>query len=186
MGSRCAAIATSQPTMQAKIADFLYIGPRRGRVTLDVAGDFRPLYDKFKGVDVELSIDKYHPARSLSANAYLWKLCSDIANRVNSTKEDVYRREIREVGEYTPLPIKEEAVDEFSRIWAAHGTGWFVEVIDDSKLPGYKLVFAYQGSSTYDTRQMSRLLDNTIQDAKSLGLEVRPKEEIESMLNEME
>ena len=96
----------------------------------------------------------------------------------------MYRRNIREVGEYTPLPIKVEAVFDFERIWSAHGIGWFIDVVDDSKIPGYKLVFAYQGSSTYDTKQMSRLIDNVMQDAKSIGIETEDPNKIKSLLEE--
>lgn len=98
-------------------------------------------------------------------------------------KEDVYRKAIRDVGEYEPLPIKAEAVDLFQRRWAEKGTGWFADVIDDSKIPGYKLVFAYYGSSTYDTAAMSRLLDYIVQDARNMGLSIPSSKEQEEMLN---
>lgn len=168
--------------MRGKIADFLFINRNHGRITIDLDGDFRNEYDKLKNCDVEVTIKKWFPAKSDTANNYLWKLCTEIAKAVGITKEEVYRQQIREVGEYTPLPIREDAVEGFSRIWAAHGIGWFVDVVDDSKLAGYKLVFAYQGSSTYDSKQMGRLIDSVKQEAMNLGIEVRPQEEIESLL----
>ena len=170
--------------MRGKLHDFLYISPTKGRLTIDLDGDFRHQYEKLKDCEVEVSIKKWFPERSAEANAYLWTMCSKIANKIGSTKEDVYRREIKEVGEYTPLPIREDAVEEFQRIWSMHGTGWFAEVVDDSKLPGYKLVFAYAGSSSYDSKTFSRLLDNILEEARSLHIEVRSKEEIESLLKE--
>lgn len=168
--------------MKAKIASFVPIGAKHGLLTFEVFADFRKEFDKLKDKDVEVSVKKWFPAKSDTANAYLWKLCTDIAKAVGISKEEVYRCQIREAGEHTPLPIKEEAVEDFSRIWAAHGIGWFVDVVDDSKLPGYKLCFAYQGSSTYDSKQMSRLIDATVQEAKNLGLETRPQEEIDALL----
>lgn len=170
--------------MKARISDFQYIDSRHGRVTLDIDGDFRNQYDKLKDKDIEVSIKKWHPSRSLSANNLLWELCTEIAKAIGSTKEDVYRQQVRAVGEYTPLPIKEEAVADFERIWSAHGIGWFIDVVDDSKLDGYKLIFAYQGSSTYDTKQMSRLIDSIMQDAQALGIETRNPEDIKSLLEE--
>lgn len=168
--------------MKAKIVDFLYINSRKGRLTIDLDGDFRKDFDKLKDSAVEVTIKKWFPVKSETANNYLWKLCTEIAKAVGITKEEVYRQQIREVGEYTPLPIREDAVEEFQRIWAAHGIGWFVDVVDDSKLPGYKLVFAYQGSSTYDSKQLARLIDAVKQEAVNLGIEVRPQEEIDSLL----
>lgn len=138
--------------------------------------------DPFKAGEFE--IKRVRKKRSLTSNAYMWALCSEIADAVGISKEEVYRRNIREGGEYTPLPIKAEAVEEFSRIWAAHGIGWFVDVIDDSKLKGYKLVFAYHGSSTYDTKQMSKLIDRVKADAEAVGVVTLPPEEIAEMLGE--
>ena len=56
-------------------------------------------------------------------------------------------------------------------------------MIDDSKLPGYKLVFAYYGSSTYTTESMGRLLDYLVQDAMNMGLKIPTSKEQEEMLN---
>jgi len=132
----------------------------------------------------EYTLSKTKKKRSLDANSYLWVLCTKIADVVRISKEEVYRRNIREGGEYTPMPIRAEAVEEFSRIWAGHGTGWFTEVADSSKIPGYKLVFAYHGSSVYDTRAMSLLLDRIIDDAKSVGVETLTPIELERMKSE--
>ncbi len=100
----------------------------------------------------------------------MWAMCTEIAEALGITKDEVYRRNIREGGQYTPLPIKTEAIEEFSRIWASHGTGWFCDVVDDSKLPGYKLVFAYHGSSAYNSKQMSMLIERIKADAEAVGV----------------
>lgn len=134
----------------------------------------------------EFDVTRRRKKRSLEANAYMWALCSEIAEVVGCTKEEVYRNNIREGGEYTPLPIKAAAVEEFSRIWKGHGIGWFCDVIDDSKLPGYKLVFAYHGSSVYDTKQMSQLIERVKADAESVGIIPLPPEQIAAMMKEWE
>ena len=132
----------------------------------------------------EYQITKAKKPRSLDANAFCWWLCTEIAKAVGITKEEVYRDAIKAVGEYTPLPIKEAAVDEFKRVWAGHGTGWLVDVVDDSKLPGYKLCFAYHGSSVYDVSAMKRLLDSLVQDAEAVGVEVMSERERSLLLEE--
>lgn len=129
------------------------------------------------------TVEKARKKRSLDANAYLWLLVGKIAAVAGIPTDDVYRNAIRDAGEFTPLPIRADAVDEFSRIWSAKGIGWFVDILDDSKLPGYKLVRAYNGSSTYDTKQMSRLIDYVVQDAKSLDVETMTDREL-SLLKE--
>lgn len=134
----------------------------------------------------EYELQRVRKKRSLDANNYCWALASEIAKVVGITKEDVYRRNIKDVGEYTPLPIKADAVEEFQRIWKGHGTGWFAEIVDDSKIPGYKLVFAYHGSSTYDTAQMSRLIESLIQDAQAVGIETLSEREKSLLLEDWE
>ena len=141
----------------------------------------RLAYD-FKPGEYELK--KTRKKRSRNANSLCWELCTQIGQAAGVSKEDVYRRNIREVGEYTPLPIKAEAVDEFKRVWGCHGIGWFVDVVDDSKMPGYKKVFAYHGSSTYDTAQMARLIDSLIQDAQALGIDTMSERERSLLLDE--
>ena len=147
-------------------------------------GDAGKIYDTLKDLDVDVEIKKHNPKRSKDANSMCWAMCSDIGNAIRPPvpKEEVYRRAIREVGEYEPLPIREDAVETFRRRWAAKGTGWFAEVVDDSKLPGYKLVFAYYGSSTYDTAAMSRLIDFLKQDMENMGLRIPASKEQEEAL----
>ena len=129
----------------------------------------------------EYAITKTRKKRSLDANAYLWVLVGKIAAAVGIPSDEVYRNAIRDAGEYTPLPIRTDAVEEFSRKWSQGGTGWFIDVLDDSKLQGYKLVRAFYGSSTYDSAQMSRLIDNVVQDAKALGIETLTPAELARM-----
>ena len=163
-----------------RIESALYEGGKLILSSLDP--DARKFPYDFKPGDY--GIVKIKKKRSLDANSYLWVLCSKIADVVRIPKEDVYRRNIREGSEYTPMPIKTEAVEEFKRIWAGHGIGWFADDIDHAKIPGYRLIFAYHGSSVYDTQQMSILLDRVIQDAKSVGVETLTPAELERMKQE--
>jgi hypothetical protein len=140
--------------------------------------------DPFK--EGEYEIKRIRKRRSLDANAYLWVLCTKVAEVAGVTKEEVYRRNIRDGGEYTPLPIKAEAVEDFSRIWAAHGIGWFCDLVDYDKMPGYKLLFAYHGSSEYDSKQMSALIERVKQDAETIGVDTMSPEEFAVLMKEWE
>lgn len=145
-------------------------------------GDAGTIYEKLKDVDVDVDIKKHNPKRSKDANAMCWSLCTDIGKALIIPKEEVYRKAIKDVGEYEPIPIREDAVETFKARWSSHGTGWFAEVVDNSKLKGYKLVFAYYGSSTYDTAAMSRLIDYLVEDARNMGLPIPATKEQEEML----
>ena len=43
---------------------------------------------------------------------------------------------------------------------------------------------AYYGSSTYDTRQMSQLIDNLVQDCKALDIETLTPEKLSLLMEE--
>jgi hypothetical protein len=45
-------------------------------------------------------------------------------------------------------------------------------------------VFAYYGTSTYDTAEMSRVIENTVQDAKTLNIETATPRELALLLEE--
>jgi hypothetical protein len=123
-------------------------------------------------------VKRVRQKRSNDANAFLWELCTQIATATGVDKVDVYRRNIREGNEYTPLPIVATGVEEFQRLWSSHGIGWFCDVVDNSKIPGYKLLFAYHGSSEYDSKQMSDLINRVIQDAEAIGIPTLPPQEL--------
>lgn len=134
-----------------------------------------------RGKQLSVEVKQYRQKRSLDANSYLWVLCQKIAEVIRSTKELVYQKTIREVGQFEILPIREDAVETFIDRWSSKGLGWFAEVLDDSKLPGYKKIIAYYGSSVYDTREMSILIDEIVSQAKELNIETLPPDEVESL-----
>lgn len=172
--------------MIGRLKDITFTRSGEQIISFSTKSDYTEEFDSLKDCDVDIEIKKHRARRSKDANAMMWAFCEKIANKINSTKEDVYRDEIRQIGKYTPLPIKCDAVEEFDRIWSSHGIGWFTEIVDDSKLEGYKLVFAYHGSSTYNTKEMSRLLDNVLQDAESVGIVVLSEQERSLLIHEWE
>ena len=134
---------------------------------------------KFKAGEYELRQSR--EKRSLDANAYCWELCTRIGTAVGITKEEVYQRAIQEGDQYMMCCVTDEDYDTFVRAWSSRGIGWRVQIVDDAGL-GSKTVFAYYGSSIYDTKAMSRLIDSLLQEAKALDIETRPPEEVAALL----
>ena len=66
----------------------------------------------------------------------------------------------------------------YKRIWETHGIGWICEEMGHSKLDGYTNVISYYGSSEYDTRQMSRLIDLIVMECKEQGIETMTPREL--------
>lgn len=128
-------------------------------------------------------LKEYRERRSLDANAYFWTLCNRLSEVIGIAPDDIYIELIRSIGgNFTVLPIKSEAVDRFKEIWQSKGIGWLCEEIGESKLNGYINVRAYHGSSTYDTKQMSRLIDMMVSECKSNGIETMTPKELESLI----
>ena len=140
--------------------------------------------EKLKGDKLSVEIKKWRKKRSLDANSYCWVLCDRIAKELSKesivTKEQVYKDAINQVGTFEPMIIEEKAYDNFKRIWEKQGLGFIVQEV--TRKDKCIKVHCYYGSSTYDTKEMSLLIQIIVDLAKSLDIETKPKEEIESLL----
>lgn len=119
---------------------------------------------------LELVIRKKRKKRTLNANAYCWVLCDKIARTLadGSTKEDIYRRAIENVGTFEPCLVRLEKLQEITERWSAGGVGWIVKDTHVD-ISGMRQIFIYYGSSTYTTEEMARLIDWLINDAEQIG-----------------
>ena len=136
-----------------------------------------------EGKVYECEIKEFQKRRSLDANSYAWVLCDKIAEKLKSTKEQVYRKMIKEVGVFTTVCSQKNAVADLLKGWEKHGIGWIAENVGASKINGCDNVMLYYGSSTYDTKEMSRLIDELITVAQGLGIETKTPDEIAQMMS---
>lgn len=116
--------------------------------------------------------------RSLNANALLWACIGEIANKMRMDNWSVYLNMLKSYGQYTYVLCKPHAVEKMKEIWRE------TEEIGEVDVNGQKSVqlLCYYGSSTYDTKEFSRLLDGVIQEMKNLGLEPPPSEQMQQAL----
>ncbi len=153
---------------------------------IELDGDFSESFDRLREKPVDVTIKPHRRKRSLDANAYAWKLMDTLAAAMGTTKEAVYREAIRQIaGASDIVCVKAEAVDALCEGWTHNGLGWQCEKMP-SKLKGCVSVVLYYGSSVYDTAQMSRLIEQLIQDCHTFGLETKSKAEIDALLNQWE
>lgn len=144
------------------------------------------ILDAFNAV-FEYEIKPYRQKRSLDANAYFWVIADSIAKVIKSDSKSVYRDLIGRVGVWDIVTFpaldgdEEKAINAMNRFkanWTKHGTGFLTKTLDKDK----RIVQAFYGSSRYNTKEMSRLIDEAVKDAKELGIETKPQWEIDSML----
>lgn len=133
-----------------------------------------------KVLDVEIKV--HREKRSLNANAYLWILLNEIAIVLNSTSWEVYIEMLRSYGVCRPIPVfPEDAKRERQRYR-------IVEELGAKYVDGYKFLVwqVWEGSHTYNTKEFSRLLDGTIEEAKALGIDVISKADRDLLLSSWE
>lgn len=136
------------------------------------------------GDTLTIAVSKYRKRRSLSANAYFWELIGRLSEKLNISKEETYWEYIKHMGIYRSVEVDNKAVDTIIKMWKSHGLGWIAEKTDDGEREGFSLINLYYGSSSYNTKQMSRLIDSVVNDCKEQGIETLPPEQLECMKRE--
>lgn len=119
--------------------------------------------------------------RSLNANAYFHVLSGKIAEKLGTSLTHEKNRMIREYGQYEvidgmipTLTAKEKYEDKMLDIEGVH-----LKVVER---PGETVKMAVmRGSHTYNTAEMSRLIDATVEEAKELGIETLTPDQLERM-----
>jgi hypothetical protein len=170
----------------------VYVNPQTGKAVLNLSINERQealqCCDKLsKAEKLSIKIDKYRGKRSLDANAYFWSLCGKLAEhlsdeKVKHTKEDIYINAIKEIGVYkdfenlTPTDAKT-----IRTAWEMLGTGWITEQVDFMPDGENVIIRCYYGSSQYNTKQMSRLIDNIVQDCQAVGIETKTPDELANL-----
>ena len=119
---------------------------------------------------------KPHKAkRSLDANSYFWVLCDRIAKRLSSDKWTIYLLQLSKYGVFADLQIKTQALEILKEKFR------YIEVLQEGEESC--TVRCYFGSSTYNTHEMSDLINGTITEAEGLGIETITPAEKERMLS---
>lgn len=137
----------------------------------------------FKPGDYEITLVK--KKRSLNANDYCWALCTQIAEAIRSTKDEIYQDAIKAVGICKDFhTISPEDSKTLMTAWGRQGIGWLSEQVDYEPDGEHIVIRCYYGSSVYNSRQMARLIDWLVDEAKGLGLETKPQEYVNSLLEE--
>lgn len=139
--------------------------------------------DKLKDVEIDVKLDKHREKRSLNANAYLWALCDKLAEKLKITDIEVYQKHIREVGLRRQEIMSVKTYSTISVAWGMLGKGWISERIDFNKNKDEGLYNFYYGSSSYNSKQMARLIDSIVEECKLQGIETMPPDNLKRMID---
>lgn len=139
-------------------------------------------YDRLKDKDVRMELKEYREKRSLNANAYFHVLVEKIAEKQGLTHSEVHNQLIADYG-CMDEDIKNIILDDsipYLRLETIHLRPTdATKILDNGKL--YRVYIVMRGSHTYDTKEMARLIDGTVSEAKDLGIETLTPDELERM-----
>ena len=158
-------------------------------ITITVQADCREMFDDLKDADIDIEIKKHYRSRSLDANAKAWVLIDSLAEKLRTSKTEIYRKAIREIGGVNQIICVKDITDDdgqnsvetLCKNWRAHGQGWMTEV-EPSKLPGCKNVTLWYGSSVYNTKQMADLISELVSECDEQGIPTMSPRETERLI----
>lgn len=128
--------------------------------------------------DYVLEIKEKKKKRSLNANAYCWKLCTEIANVLRSDKDSIYFKMLKRYGQSELVSVRADIdVSGYFKYYEYFGTGY-------AKGKEFTHYTVFKGSSEYDTREMSILLDGIVDEAKNLDIPTLDDLEFERLCKE--
>lgn len=130
---------------------------------------------------LSIKIDKHREKRSLDANGLLWKACTVLAEALNTSKDDVYFEMLKRYGQTFVCKIPNEHIEKFKRQYK------YCE--QHEKLPPEERAQYFRvwlGSSNYNTKEMSVLLDGVMSEIEDMGLDFTSPNEVADILSAWE
>ena len=120
-------------------------------------------------------IKPYRQKRSLNANSYAWVLINEIANRLRTSKDEVYLEMLKRYGQSKVISVLSEIdISRFVKYYEEIGKGH----VEGKEFTHYR---CFIGSSEYDSREMAILIDGIVDEAKELGIDTLPTTAVERM-----
>lgn len=131
------------------------------------------LYNQDK--DKKFEIKEKREKRSLSQNSYAWELITKIGNVLRKSKEEVYLQMLKDYGQSEIVSILSSIEPKgYFKYYEKIGTG----VVNNKEFLHYKI---FKGSSEFDSKEMTILIDGIIQECKQLGIETLTPDEISKL-----
>lgn len=163
--------------LKQPIIDFI---SHRLTLLFETNEDFGQAYEELKGYDkLSLEIKPYKRRRSLDANAYYWVLLTKLSKILGTSNAELHNTILSKYGFWeivdgrtikVVLPDTDEANKKVmeSKIYHLRPTS-DVRMGKDGMV--YRTYTMLRGSSTYDTAEMSRLIDGLVCDCRDAGIE---------------
>lgn len=165
--------------MKGRLIDFSTGYNRKQRITLEIESDFREGYEALKEVELEISIKKWRRKRSKDANAYFHVLVNAIAEARGVSDEEVKRSLVVDYGSLARdddgkiIGFKLPSGVDVSFIYPY--TKLYQTIEENGK--SFNCYLVYKHSADMDSKEMARLIDGAVEEAKELGIDTDTPEE---------
>ncbi len=125
---------------------------------------------------------KKRKKRSLDANAYAWHIISKLADVLRKSKEELYEEKLFEYGQSERILVRADVdIERFYPHTRYENTITLKKDKESDEYEEYHEYLLARGTSTYDTREMSIFIDGIVEDAKELGIDTKPKVELDKL-----
>ena len=158
-----------------------------GRVVISIAvNENIPQIANMKGKLLDIKLTQHREKRSLDANAYFHVLVDKIRGKTGYSFSRVKNELITSYGQIEYIDGQQVIIktniqpDQMAEQETLHCKPIRVEIQNDNEITFYRV---YRGSHTYNTAEMSKLIDGTVQEAKNLGIETMTPAQIERIMS---
>lgn len=141
------------------------------------------IYDETATEELEISVKKYREKRSLNANAYFHVLVDKIAKKSGMSAVEAKNLMLERYG---TMDVQIGKIILRSDIPYLKLTELHLRATSEYEMRGetiYRGYIAIKGSHLYDSKEMSDLIDGTVEEAKMLGIETLTPNELEALKN---
>lgn len=160
------------------------------RLTFEVDKDVSGEIERLSGKLLALTAKVYRRKRSLDANSYYWSLLTKLSEVAGISKNRAHNMMLRRYGKlvevdgdliYVVVPDNDEGERMALEAETFHikPTSQVKTANDGSSFRTYLML---RGSSTYDTAEMSTLINGLVEECNDLGIETMTPMELERMM----
>lgn len=176
--------------MKCNLDDLKFSRDGDSLLTLRTSEDVTDLFDRLKDLPVRVDVKQWREKRSLDANAYYHVLLDRCAASLGISKPRAHNLMLRRYGAvetideqmvYLVLPESDEAAEKALEAETYHIRPTSqVKTGRDGKQ--YRTYMLLKGSSDYDTKEMSTLINGLVDECRALGIETKSPEEVAALL----
>ena len=167
--------------MIGRIVELTFTVDRKQRLTLEIEGDVRGLYDQLHEEEkLSIEIKKYRQKRSLNANAYFHVLVNKIARALGDGDDNVKKNLVlnygvvakdkdgKTIGFKLPEHVDVEKIYPYAKLF---------DVRTDNGVK-FNCYIVYKSTHEMDSAEMAKLIDGAVETAKELGIETDTPEQL--------